>query len=115
MVRRAKRWLGPARRRDPGQERQSLWRGYLGGSRLWRHRLRDHPAGREKVLYAFTDGDDGGAPETGVIRDEKGNLYGTTELFGRYYYGTIFKLAPDGTETTLYSFTGGNEASFPTA
>ena len=71
------------------------------------------PRGREKVLYAFADGRDGGDPETGVIRDEKGNLYGTTELFGRYYCGTIFKLAPDGTETTLYSFTGGSDGFFP--
>jgi len=71
------------------------------------------PRGREKVLYAFTDGSDGGAPETGVIRDKKGNLYGTTDLFGRYYYGTVFKLAPDGTETTLYSFTGGSDGFFP--
>jgi uncharacterized repeat protein (TIGR03803 family) len=64
------------------------------------------PRGRKKVLYAFSDGDDGGGPQTGVIRDEKGNLYGTTDLFGRNYCGTIFKLAPDGTETTLYTFTG---------
>jgi uncharacterized repeat protein (TIGR03803 family) len=71
------------------------------------------PRGREKVLYAFTDGSDGGDPETGVIRDKKGNFYGTTELFGRYYCGTVFKLAPDGTETTLYTFTGGSDGFFP--
>jgi uncharacterized repeat protein (TIGR03803 family) len=71
------------------------------------------PSGREKVLYAFTNENDGGSPQTGVIRDKEGNLYGTTELFGRYYCGTIFKLAPDGTETTLYTFTGGNDGFFP--
>lgn len=71
------------------------------------------PRGRKKVLYSFMDGNDGGAPETGVIRDRKGNLYGTTDLFGRYACGTIFKLAPDGTETTLYAFTGGSDGFFP--
>jgi uncharacterized repeat protein (TIGR03803 family) len=71
------------------------------------------PRGREKVLYAFTNGSDGGSPQTGVIRDKEGNLYGTTELFGRYHCGTIFKLAPDGTEITLYSFTGGGDGFFP--
>jgi uncharacterized repeat protein (TIGR03803 family) len=71
------------------------------------------PSGREKALYAFTNGNDGGSPQTGVIRDREGNLYGTTELFGRYYCGTIFKIAPDGTETTLYTFTGGRDGFFP--
>jgi uncharacterized repeat protein (TIGR03803 family) len=31
-----------------------------------------------KVLYGFTGGADGGHPNTGVIRDAAGNLYGTT-------------------------------------
>ena len=70
------------------------------------------PRGGEKVLYAFTDGSDGGWPETGVIRDKQGNLYGTTELFGQYYCGTVFKLALDGTETTLYTFTGGSDGEY---
>jgi len=71
------------------------------------------PNGHKKTLYAFRDENDGGSPQTGVIWDRNGNLYGTTELFGRYYCGTIFKLAPDGTETTLYTFTGGRDGFFP--
>jgi uncharacterized repeat protein (TIGR03803 family) len=71
------------------------------------------PGGREKVVYAFTNGTDGGGPETGVIRDRDGNLYGTTDLFGRYGSGTIFKIAPDGAETTLYTFTGRADGFFP--
>lgn len=85
----------------------------LGGSGFGGVIFRISPQGREKVLYAFTDGHDGGWPETGIIRDKAGNLYGTTELFGDYYSGTIFKLAPDGTETTLYTFTGGKDGFFP--
>jgi hypothetical protein len=30
------------------------------------------------VLYTFTRGTDGAGPRTGLIRDFKGNLYGTT-------------------------------------
>jgi uncharacterized repeat protein (TIGR03803 family) len=71
------------------------------------------PRGREEVLYAFTNGHDGGSPQTGVIRDGKGNLYGTTDLFGRYGSGTIFRLAPDGRERTLYTFTGEGDGFFP--
>jgi uncharacterized repeat protein (TIGR03803 family) len=65
--------------------------------------------GREKVLYAFTGGADGGFP-TGVIVDGKGNLYGTAADGGIVNdncpggCGVVFKLARDGTETTLYSF-----------
>ena len=36
--------------------------------------------------------------------DEAGDLYGTTDYGGAYGWGTIFKLAPDGTETVLHSF-----------
>ena len=35
------------------------------------------PAGTETVLYSFTFAD-GAAPDSGVIRDSAGNLYGTT-------------------------------------
>jgi uncharacterized repeat protein (TIGR03803 family) len=69
--------------------------------------------GREKVLYAFANRGDGGAPETGVIRDRDGALYGTTELFGRFGCGTIFRIGPNGSETTLYTFTGRDDGFFP--
>jgi uncharacterized repeat protein (TIGR03803 family) len=38
-------------------------------------------AGQETVLHNFDEGPDGGTPQSGVIRDESGNLYGTT-LYG---------------------------------
>ncbi|MGD0930626.1 MAG: choice-of-anchor tandem repeat GloVer-containing protein, partial [Candidatus Korobacteraceae bacterium] len=40
--------------------------------------------GNESVLYSFTGGNDGESPDTGVIADEKGNLYGTTPVGGPY-------------------------------
>lgn len=38
------------------------------------------PAGKLTVLYAFTGGADnnGGAPQNGLLRDDEGNLFGTT-------------------------------------
>ena len=47
--------------------------------------------------------------------DKKGNLYGTTFGGGADGAGVVFKLAPNGTETVLYSFTGGNDGSSPYA
>lgn len=63
------------------------------------------PDGTETILHAFTGGSDGGTPEAGLILDDSGNLYGTTRWGGvGRTWGTVFKLAPDGTETVLYSF-----------
>lgn len=47
---------------------------------------------------------DGAVPYSGMVADEQGNLYGTTEFGGTYGQGTIFKLTPGGIETVLYSF-----------
>jgi uncharacterized repeat protein (TIGR03803 family) len=68
-----------------------------------------------KVLYAFSGGADGGMPLGGVIRDKAGNLYGTTDSGGATGWGTVFKLAPGGTETVLYAFTGGTDGGEPYA
>jgi len=68
--------------------------------------------GKETVLYSFTDGTDGGYPWAGLVRDAKGNLYGTTQYGGNLscYYpygcGTVFKVDPKGKFTVLHSFTG---------
>src|ERR1035438_2573629 len=39
-------------------------------------------AGKETVLYSFTDGTDGGYPDAAVIGDSAGNLYGTATIGG---------------------------------
>jgi hypothetical protein len=44
------------------------------------------------VVHKFT-GTDGGFPN-GVIIDAKGNLYGTTQAFGKYGYGVAFEITP---------------------
>ena len=56
-----------------------------------------------KVLHSFSSGTDGCYPDTGLILDGAGNLYGATAgSVGGCNCGTVFKLAPDGTETLLY-------------
>ena len=73
--------------------------------------------GHETVLYRFTgDPADGRNPCAGVIRDDSGNLYGTTCYGGaNLYYGTVFKLDLSGHETVLHSFTGGADGGVPKA
>src|SRR5207237_953480 len=72
------------------------------------------------VLYTFTGGFDGADPYGDLIADGAGNLYGTTSAGGGSPNctggcGTIFKLAPDGTETVLHAFTGGSDGMYPQA
>jgi uncharacterized repeat protein (TIGR03803 family) len=78
----------------------------------------------ETVLHAFTGGSDGAWVWAGLISDREGNLYGTTskggsggacEDNGGNGCGTVFKLAPDGTETILYAFKGGIDGADPSA
>jgi len=79
-------------------------------------------AGMEKALYSFTGGTDGANPMAALVRDADGNLYGTTFAGGLASAeqcpsgcGVVFKIDPAGTETVLYSFTGGADGANPTA
>jgi uncharacterized repeat protein (TIGR03803 family) len=56
------------------------------------------------TLYAFTGGADGGWPYAGLVLGKDGNFYGTVFSGGRYTYGAIFRVTPDGTYTNLHSF-----------
>jgi len=66
------------------------------------------------VSFGNTNGAD---PQAGLVQASDGNFYGTTSAGGAYTnlsglgYGTIFKLATNGTLTTLVSFNGTNGAS----
>jgi uncharacterized repeat protein (TIGR03803 family) len=84
------------------------------------------PDGTETVLHSFTGGTDGQSPHAGLIEDRSGNVYGTTQFGGGTSCvngsangcGTVFKLAPDGTETVLHSFcsqTNCADGQFPVA
>jgi|SRR5579871_99986 len=76
--------------------------------------------GAKTTLYSFGGGNDGDSPYGSLILDKNGNLYGTTYggagtgCFGQGC-GTVFQLAPDGTERLLHVFAGGNDGSLPGA
>jgi len=85
----------------------------------------------ETVLYNFlggANGQDGEGPAAGLIFDQAGNLYGTTEFGGNsgcsysgypLGCGTVFELSPGGsgswTETILYRFQPTNDGTNPQA
>lgn len=71
-------------------------------------------SGKEKALYAFTGGADGGGP-IGNLIDVKGTLYGVTSGGGAYHDGTVFSMTLNGTETVLHSFGGAPDGARPGA
>jgi uncharacterized repeat protein (TIGR03803 family) len=69
-------------------------------------------AGAVTVLHAFgSSATDGAHPTGALIEGTDGNFYGITNSGGAHDIesggdGTVFKIAPDGTESVLYSFGG---------
>jgi len=80
--------------------------------------------GAETLLYTFkgnfAGATDGAVPYSRLTTDKAGNFYGTTsqgggaaDCFG--LCGTVFKLAPDGTESVLHDFQLGGDGYGPNA
>jgi uncharacterized repeat protein (TIGR03803 family) len=68
------------------------------------------------TLYSFAGGGDGSMPNSGVIFDSAGNLYGTTHQGGSSGDGTVFELVPAGSGWSfrlLWTFTGGTDGRWP--
>lgn len=74
-------------------------------------------SGNESVLYSFCVAGnpcgDGWQPQSGLVIDTMGNLYGTTVGGGTGNGGTVFKLDPGGHETVLHAFIGGSDGVLP--
>ncbi len=64
------------------------------------------------TLHSF-NGWDGVSPYGRLDIDTDGNLYGATEIGGSNSEGTVFKVAFDGTFTTLYTFSGDRHGGYP--
>jgi uncharacterized repeat protein (TIGR03803 family) len=70
------------------------------------------PSGTLTTVYNFcslSGCTDGAGPFAGLVQDINGNFYGTTLYGGPNYIcyggcGTVFKMSPSGTLTTLHSF-----------
>jgi uncharacterized repeat protein (TIGR03803 family) len=57
-------------------------------------------AGNMTVLYNFAGGNNGAYPLAALARDASGNLYGTTQGNGTFNVSVVFKLTPEGQETS---------------
>lgn len=66
----------------------------------------------ESVLYSFKNGQDGVSPQSGLLLDAAGNLYGSSDA-------NVFELTPVAgggwSETVLHIFNGGQDGILPEA
>jgi uncharacterized repeat protein (TIGR03803 family) len=76
----------------------------------------------EKPIYIFQGlpfgkNSDGTNPTSGVVFDQTGNLYGTTDYGGEHGVGTVYELSPNGKggwkETLLHTFTDDKDGGHP--
>ncbi|HYA24968.1 MAG TPA: choice-of-anchor tandem repeat GloVer-containing protein [Terriglobales bacterium] len=71
----------------------------------------------EKILHQFVNIRQGAYPQSGLVADAQGNLYGTSVYGGVFGFGTVFQLAPGANgmwkQTVIYSFTGLNDGAYP--
>jgi uncharacterized repeat protein (TIGR03803 family) len=69
----------------------------------------------ESVIYSFANPPDAFSPRCNLVRDTAGNMYGTTFSGGSHNLGAVFMATPAGTESVIYSFSGGADGSHPVA
>lgn len=69
-------------------------------------------ASKETLLYAFSSWSYGTYPG-GLVRDDSGNFYGTTQGGGQDHWGFIFRVDHAGKLTVLHQFTGGADGGLP--
>jgi len=88
-----------------------------GGRYAWGTVFKLNGTGKLTVLYSFKGLADGGRSYSALLRDSKGNLYGTTALGGDLSCnpplgcGVVFEVSKGGKETVLHTFAGTDGAT----
>ena len=80
-----------------------------GGARNKGNVLEITTSGTLTVLWSFcsqANCADGNSSDAGLVQGTDGNFYGVAVLGGANNLGTVFKITPAGSLTTLYSFDG---------
>ncbi len=92
--------------------------GGLGCGIVFQLRPNDDGSWDEYIIHNFT-GQDGERPNSALVLDSQGNVYGTTETSTNSGYGTVFELTPNAggawTESILHNFMGSWDGGYPHA
>jgi uncharacterized repeat protein (TIGR03803 family) len=83
--------------------------GVINGANAFGTVFKIDPQGNLTTLYTFTGGSDGGNPYGAPVEGIDGNFYGTTvcggaQACGSGNTGTVYKITPSGSLTTLHQF-----------
>jgi uncharacterized repeat protein (TIGR03803 family) len=87
-----------------------------GGASGWGTVFKLTKAGTLTTLHSFDLVDDGAAPYGSLVLAANGYFYGTTNGGGSANSGTVFKITPEGTLSTLYMFcskSGCSDGQYP--
>jgi uncharacterized repeat protein (TIGR03803 family) len=79
---------------------------YEGGSQGFGSVFKITTAGTFTLLHSFNGVSEGELPVAPPIQGTDGNYYGTTSNGGGEVFGTVYKMTPSGTLTTIYTFDG---------
>ena len=78
-----------------------------GGKKNYGTVFQINTQGVERILHSFGGPPgDGGGPFSGLVRDDDGNLYGTTSYGGAHNLGAVFEITASGEERIIHSFKG---------
>lgn len=86
---------------------------YFGGSNGYGAVFKIATNGALTPLWSFTYANDGGYPQSGLLRSTNGFFYGTTRYGGTNYAGTVFKIGQNGGLTTLWALDPLQDGSDP--
>jgi uncharacterized repeat protein (TIGR03803 family) len=85
----------------PGGLRAWWWRGTLSWVLLQCFYITGSALTADFANLVQFDGSNGGNPRAGLVWSRGGQLHGTTTWGGQYGSGTVFRMTPEGTMTTL--------------
>jgi uncharacterized repeat protein (TIGR03803 family) len=66
--------------------------------------------GRYEVVHSFDPAIEGYGRYPALLEASDGNLYGVTIAGGRFHAGTVYRMSPEGTVTTIHDFAPGEPA-----
>jgi uncharacterized repeat protein (TIGR03803 family) len=73
-----------------------------------------HASGQFAVLHDLNGATDGYGPNSPLLLDLDGNLYGTTGSGGANGYGTVFRVTPQGSFSVVHTFADNGDGAEPT-
>jgi uncharacterized repeat protein (TIGR03803 family)/T5SS/PEP-CTERM-associated repeat protein len=90
---------------------------YDGGANGYGTVFQISPRGVLTTLWSFTNGVDGANSYATLVQGVDGNFYGMTSGSGSgpSAYGSVFRISPSGSLTTLWSFVGCSDGAHPFA